>query len=64
MNMIEKAYNQVRSELAEVGLLAEGLYLDCIELCVSDYPWGRISTVRSRGSLEAAPKTVSQRISP
>ncbi len=38
MNIIEKAYNQVRSELAEVGLLADGLYLDCIELCVSDYP--------------------------
>jgi len=38
MSNVERAYNQVRSELAEVGLLAEGLYLDCIELCVSDYP--------------------------
>ena len=38
MSNVEHAYNQVRSELAEVGLLAEGLYLDCIELCVSDYP--------------------------
>ncbi len=38
MNNVEKAYNQVRAELAEVGLLADGLYLDCIELCISDYP--------------------------
>jgi hypothetical protein len=38
MNTVEQAYNQVRSELAEVGLLSDGLYLDCIELCVSDYP--------------------------
>jgi hypothetical protein len=38
MNVVEKAYNQVRSELAEMGLIADGLYLDCIELCISDYP--------------------------
>lgn len=38
MRNVESAYNQVRSELAEVGLLADGLYLDCIELCISDYP--------------------------
>lgn len=33
---VTRAYNQVRNELAEVGLLADGLYLDSIELCVSD----------------------------
>jgi hypothetical protein len=38
MNHVEKAYNQVRRELAEIGLLSDGLYLDCIELCLSDYP--------------------------
>ncbi len=35
---VDRAYNQVRRELAEVGLLADGVYLDHIELCVSRYP--------------------------
>lgn len=33
---VDRAYNKVRNELAEVGLLADGLYLDAVELCVSD----------------------------
>ncbi len=35
---VDRAYNQVRRELAEVGLLAEGLYLDHIEVCISSAP--------------------------
>ncbi len=35
---VNRAYNQVRRELAEVGLLSEGVYLDHIEVCVSRYP--------------------------
>jgi hypothetical protein len=35
---VDRAYNQVRRELAEVGLLSEGVYLDHIELYVSEYP--------------------------
>lgn len=35
---VDRAYNQVRRELAEVGLLADGVYLDHIEVCVSRYP--------------------------
>jgi len=38
MCTVETSYNRVRSELAELGLIADGLYLDCIELCISDYP--------------------------
>lgn len=33
---VDRAYNKVRNELAEVGLLADGVYLDSVELCVSD----------------------------
>jgi Putative zinc-binding metallo-peptidase len=35
MANVDRAYNQVRSELAEVGLLADGVYLDAVELCIS-----------------------------
>lgn len=35
---VDRAYNQVRRELTEVGLLDDGVYLDHIELCVSRYP--------------------------
>lgn len=35
MANVDRAYNQVRHELAEVGLLADGLYLDTVELCIS-----------------------------
>lgn len=35
---VDRAYNQVRRELAEIGLLAEGLYLDHIEVCISSAP--------------------------
>lgn len=35
---VDRATNQVRRELAEVGLLTEGVYLDHIEVCVSRYP--------------------------
>lgn len=33
---VDRAYNKVRNELAEIGLLADGVYLDKVELCVSD----------------------------
>lgn len=33
---VDRAYNKVRNELAEVGLLADGMYLDSVELCVSN----------------------------
>jgi hypothetical protein len=36
MANVDRAYNQVRNELAEVGLLDDGLYLDTVELCISD----------------------------
>lgn len=36
MANVDRAYNQVRQELAEVGLLADGVYLDAVELCISD----------------------------
>ncbi|MBX3421286.1 MAG: hypothetical protein KF752_06985 [Pirellulaceae bacterium] len=36
MSNVDRAYNKVRNELAEVGLLADGVYLDTVELCVSD----------------------------
>jgi hypothetical protein len=35
---VNRAIRTVRNELAEVGLLAEGLYLDHIEVKVSKYP--------------------------
>ncbi len=35
---VDRAYNFVRKELAEVGLLADGKYLDQIELWISDRP--------------------------
>lgn len=35
MSNVDRAYNQVRNELAEVGLLADGVYLDAVELCIS-----------------------------
>lgn len=38
MTKVNRAYNQVRQELCDVGLLADGEYLDCIELYVS-YLW-------------------------
>ncbi len=35
MTNVDRAYNQVRQELAQVGLLADGLYLDVVELVIS-----------------------------
>jgi hypothetical protein len=35
MANVDRAYNHVRQELAQVGLLADGLYLDAVELVVS-----------------------------
>jgi hypothetical protein len=35
MANVDRAYNQVRHELAQVGLLADGLYLDVVELIIS-----------------------------
>jgi hypothetical protein len=35
MTNVDRAYNQVRHELAQVGLLADGLYLDVVELVIS-----------------------------
>lgn len=35
MSNVDRAYNKVRHELAEVGLLADGVYLDAVELCIS-----------------------------
>jgi hypothetical protein len=35
---VDAAYNRVRNQLAEIGLLADGVYLDEIELCVSAIP--------------------------
>ncbi len=35
MANVDRAYNQVRHELAQVGLLADGVYLDAVELCIS-----------------------------
>ncbi|MFO1063130.1 MAG: hypothetical protein U0892_04565 [Pirellulales bacterium] len=34
---VNRAYNFVRNELAEVGLLSDGLYLDHVEVSVSKY---------------------------
>ncbi len=34
----DRAFQTVRNELAEVGLLDDGLYLDHVELHISDYP--------------------------
>ena len=36
MANVDRAYNLVRHELAELGLLADGVYLDAIELCISN----------------------------
>ncbi len=36
MANVDRAYNLVRHELAEVGLLADGVYLDAVELCISN----------------------------
>ncbi len=38
MDHVDQAYNKVRKELAEVGLLSEGLYLDHIEVCIASAP--------------------------
>lgn len=38
MPMVNRAFNQVRGELCEVGLLADGMYLDQIELVVAILP--------------------------
>ncbi len=35
MSKVDRAYHKVRQELAEVGLLANGLYLDAVELVIS-----------------------------
>lgn len=35
MANVDRAYNQVRNELAHVGLLSDGIYLDTVELCIS-----------------------------
>lgn len=35
---VELAFNRVRNELCQVGLLADGVYLDEIELCISGIP--------------------------
>jgi hypothetical protein len=35
MTNVDRAYNHVRQELAEIGLLADGVYLDVVELVVS-----------------------------
>ncbi len=35
MSNVDRAYNHVRHELAEIGLLADGMYLDAVELIVS-----------------------------
>ena len=36
MANVDRAYNFVRHELAELGLLADGVYLDKVELCISN----------------------------
>ena len=38
MPSVDRAYNKVRQELQEVGLLADGVYLDSVELEVSMMP--------------------------
>ena len=38
MTVVERAFNLVRDELLEVGLLEDGVYLDRIELCVAYLP--------------------------
>lgn len=38
MPEVNKAFNKVRNELCEVGLLADGIYLDQIELAVAKLP--------------------------
>ncbi len=35
MANVDRAYNHIRNELAQVGLLADGVYLDAVELCIS-----------------------------
>ncbi len=35
---VDQAYNKVRKELADVGLLSEGFYLDHIEVCIAEAP--------------------------
>jgi hypothetical protein len=40
MANVDRAYNLVRNELAEVGLLDDGIYLDTVELCISDQKSG------------------------
>ena len=42
-NLINKAYNQVRNELCEVGLLADGCYLDDIQLYSTNWIVGKIA---------------------
>jgi len=36
MANVDRVYNLVRHELAELGLLADGVYLDTVELCISN----------------------------
>ena len=38
MPVVDRAYNKVRGELEEVGLLSDGVYLDAVELEVSMMP--------------------------
>ena len=38
MPVVDRAYNKVRGELEEVGLLSDGVYLDAVELEVSIMP--------------------------
>jgi hypothetical protein len=35
---VEDAFNRVRQELCQIGVLADGVYLDQIELCISGIP--------------------------
>ena len=35
---VEDAFNRVRQELCQIGLLSDGVYLDQIELCISGIP--------------------------
>ncbi|XZE36555.1 hypothetical protein SH501x_002134 [Pirellulaceae bacterium SH501] len=57
MANVDRAYNLVRHELAEVGLLADGVYLDAVELCISNeksggergYVFERVGHYAARG---------------
>jgi len=46
MPEVDRAFNKVRNELCEIGLLADGVYLDQIELQVAWLPsWGETGYV-------------------